>query len=396
MSLNESHERPDVKLGSKEALERGIVQKQLNEKVWPALQNGMKHPMTLLQEQSRQSWSRIAHVQSHALPDFSQIQAEHSPEDQKTVQTALKSLEAIKQLEPDEEVTGGDAQRYLKTNVIAKNSDGPAILYAVKQDVVKADIEQLKLMTKVYPQHAGQLNQLIGILQQLRVSDPAGYASTEAAQVRKDAPASKALGFMGKSGAIILLAAAALLSGSMMLARKKFSVAPFLYAGILLWMVNPKAFSPKEQRVMQDASNLLTNKDFVERIAPRYSFQGKDGADSLESLIKMENKNHPLLKKYDNGSISQEEMTELLDELAPANSSKRAMTQELLNNKKDFKLLRSYVSGIKSDEALALIRGYTEQATWKQAKNVPMRKPATLNQTPPTPAQPQTEEPKAA
>jgi hypothetical protein len=300
---------------------------------------------------------------------------ENDPMDYKhfELEAMMDALEEVKAVKKDDDKLSAGASRYLALTPSLDQNRKPVegmTFVSVNAPNVHADLRLIEEAKIRFPSLAREFEPLERSLRSLLCADPTAAAQYAVRDQKANSSTAHALGYAGKLGAVILLGGAAILSGIMSLVNKKFSIAPFLYAGVLMYILNPDFLTGKDKRQITESAALLNNDNFVYTLAPKYCMKGKEWGDTFESLFELQNKNSPLIDTYLTSPSSEEALNALLDELAPGDkdNTHRKNVKKLLCSTEDFKLLLKMTKEIKSKDVKDLCAGYVREGAWTYAR----------------------------
>lgn len=242
--------------------------------------------------------------------------------------------------------------------------------YHVNVEHVNADMQLLTQAKIRFPESADVINKMLVALDRLRYTDPSSMSQEMLAQARRNSPANKAMKYAGTLGGVVLLGGASILATISSIVNKQMSVAPLLYAGGLLYLVNPDLLSGKNRAQIQETTPLLGNRAFVMGMAPRYGMAGLEWSEVFSTLMNP-TRSRRALEAYDKTGKSQADAENLAKELLPSyDAAPPDVKRNLLNlirNENHFKALRRWASEVRSPPAKELVLGYIRQGSWRNA-----------------------------
>jgi hypothetical protein len=256
--------------------------------------------------------------------------------------------------------------------------------YHVNVANVQKDINLLTRAKERFPESAPQLDRMIAALKPLGYADPSSLRQENFAQAKKNTPANKMLKHAGTLGGVVLLGGATILAGISSLVNRQVSIAPFLYASGLLFLINRDLLVGKSRAQIQETVSILGNRTFVIGMAPRYEMAGPHWADVFESL--MIPRSAKALREFENSPKGNAEAEQLAKELLPnwnsAPPDVRQKLTQLIRNQAHFTALRRWLSEVHSKPSRDIVTGYIRQGSWKAA-GMMGSPPRSLYQNPP-------------
>ena len=306
-------------------------------------------------------------------------------------------LEALRTNPPTEqgEAPAKELQRYIKAKIQRKDELRELTYYQANSSNIMDDLKFIETLKKNYPQSKTQLQQIQCALSRYLEADPMSFAEEATVRAQKNSPANKAMVQMGKFGAVFVLGAGTILSGVMCFARKEFSVAPLLYGGGLLAMINPGLFQGKSEKQAQEAVSVLGNPAFL-TLAKKYNMAGTEWEEFILGLSTRNSDIAKILKQKKTWTGKEGGMRKDIIEAMgfKAGTVEQKNFYSLLCNEKDFRRLAGLLGTVSDKEVSQLIGAYVKEGAWKHAgpgcKNW-MREPKPnpnipLNQPQPMPA----------
>lgn len=206
---------------------------------------------------------------------------------QETQDRVAGMFDALTQIPGPEAVRDGSAHPYLSSQEQQSEQGDPWHFYEVNFDKIAADRALLQQLKNAHPEQAKAIAMLDSSLENFARQDRR-FALHEWQQSRKENYTDQTIGKMGKMTVFIIAASAAVITGIMALANRKFSAAPLLYAAVAGLIASPKLrraiFQSEHQAVLEDVDNVLNNKQFIEK-TKRFSIEGDAWATAAEAIM---------------------------------------------------------------------------------------------------------------
>jgi hypothetical protein len=321
------------------------------------------------------------------------LQAAQFPE--VTEKELEKILDTLTEEGPD--TYSGKRNPKMRYAMVIGNSKKGTLEYCPNAEAIREDQDYLQRLLKGASQaQQGVLREMIRTLEEYSRFDPRAMQEYDINTDRKNSYSRKAMRKMGKMSALIVLTALAVLSGVMSLFQRKFSAAPFLYAGLALLLVRPDLLKGKARVAVKEANLVLqpqANSPFT-ALASQYGIEGNAWEEIVASLlpgVQREEAVQSFLKKTYGKLGAQEkqifadamknpqilentkeplksdftERLAVLDTLAPAGSKAREGLAAMIADGK-FKQFSDGLQWAQLKESQQLVAQYVREGAWQR------------------------------
>ncbi len=272
---------------------------------------------------------------------------------------------------PDLDSTTNIRHRYFSSRRINEKGTDPWYSLDVNWKQVDSDEKLLEDLKKTNPKCAEELTTLQNAIEELsRQSVDWGEHEWQRRQKLHPDKLDKAVLKTGRMGLFLAASAAAILTGVMAIFNKKFSAAPFLYAGVALCLANPdllKAlFRGKARNLIENTKPILN--DNFRNLAREHGIGGSEWSQFAEDVMQKDSSTQEAVERTlafckQNGNniahASDTDLEVLTKKLVPGeNEKKQAVRAELVKIIREgtFPMLISSLraSGNKDAQNLAL------------------------------------------
>lgn len=265
--------------------------------------------------------------------------------------------------------------RYLAYRAVKENAqdEDPLHIYEVRFGATREDQRYLEELKASQPEHAADIEEVRRMIESYMQKDRFRMQLLDYQEGRANNFTDQAIGKMGKMTGLILLAAGAVLTSIMMIANKKFSMAPFLYAGVAGLIASPKLrksiFGGKHETTLLEVNRALGAT--FQNLSKKYGIGGNNWASFVEDIQSKAQYVKDFEKKYKGTVPPESEIDAFVAEALGNNATEQEKTslKALLRNN-DLPNLTAEVNRASGKDSKEVVLDYVRLGSHKFAKDM--------------------------